>query len=699
MRLKINLIYLLYNICITCVAQNPLVKELFLNDCVLSIDFSPDSKMLASGDGGGNMTVWDIETEKDILIDQHNQAVWTVVFNNVGTEVLSGGQEIFEYRKTTIKDKKTEVFKYGNDVGVSKIYSAIFSKNDKKYLLSGTAFNSKNNIQTNTYHSHLIWELTVSNYNDLIAGAGAYGLFLFKTDNSVVELDKNEHRSIDFSPDGKFIVTMLYRNTIQIWDIQQLKLIKEFSIPDNWDHSEAIKWSKDGNFIAAGSYEGNIYIWHVPSGKLVKTFNAHSKGKLCSNKMSRSGGFGVSNIKFSNDGKYLASCGYDKAIRLWDWAALLPIEYSKLLKNEPPALVLTSPNISKGNGFETSNSIVKVTGNVKDSDGIAKLKVKDNLITTDSEGNFELDVALTDGKNDITVEATDKRNGVTSISFTITKDYSVSDAITQLGDKKPRIFAVIVGVSSYLNAPQFDLKYADKDATEFYNFLKSPQGGAVPDENIALFYGKGATRNAILKGIKEKLAYAEETDVFIFYYSGHGDILGNNEQVAFYTYDCDITTNDNLELTGITQIELMGRLSKGKPLKKVLFLDACHSGFLTTTAAKGNGNISTSLINEMSKTDATLTILTSSSNNEKSYEDSSLGGGHGIFTYYLIEGLKGGADKATTGNKNGFVTVTELFKYIEDNVPKQSKKAHGVEQRPKELCDRCNDFPISIVNP
>jgi len=47
--------------------------------------------------------------------------------------------------------------------------------------------------------------------------------------------------------------------------------------------------------------------------------------------------------------------------------------------------------------------------------------------------------------------------------------------------------------------------------------------------------------------------------------------------------------------------------------------------------------------------------------------------GHGIFTYYLVEGLKGAADL----NKDGIVTVQELYEYLEQQVAKKSRSVGG----------------------
>ena len=66
------------------------------------------------------------------------------------------------------------------------------------------------------------------------------------------------------------------------------------------------------------------------------------------------------------------------------------------------------------------------------------------------------------------------------------------------------------------------LRFTDDDAYRFYAFLRSPEGGAIPDEQINILIDEDATRNNILGALRNTLLKADENDVIIFYYSGHG---------------------------------------------------------------------------------------------------------------------------------------------------------------------------------
>ncbi len=85
-----------------------------------------------------------------------------------------------------------------------------------------------------------------------------------------------------------------------------------------------------------------------------------------------------------------------------------------------------------------------------------------------------------------------------------------------------------------------------------------------------------------------------------------------------------------------------------------------------------------------------LAILSASRANELSQEDSKWGGGHGVFTYYLIRGLGGEADKSPS---DGFVTLRELRDYLYDKVSQCTSNL----QTPELVGNYDPNLPIAIV--
>ena len=96
---------------------------------------------------------------------------------------------------------------------------------------------------------------------------------------------------------------------------------------------------------------------------------------------------------------------------------------------------------------------------------------------------------------------------------------------------------------------------------------------------------------------------------------------------------------------------------KIKARSKILLTDACHSGAITPEDTE-------SLNTRLGDLSKSLFSLTASRARELSFESAGLKGGHGVFTYYVVEGMEGAAD--TSGD--GVVTADELAEYVHTQV-------------------------------
>lgn len=73
---------------------------------------------------------------------------------------------------------------------------------------------------------------------------------------------------------------------------------------------------------------------------------------------------------------------------------------------------------------------------------------------------------------------------------------------------------------------------------------------------------------------------------------------------------------------------------------------------------------------------------------QESLEDASIGNGHGLFTYYLVDGLSGAAD--SIGNLDRQISVAEIQKYVEKNVPTIAQQRFKRKQDPFFVVRRMN---------
>lgn len=236
-----------------------------------------------------------------------------------------------------------------------------------------------------------------------------------------------------------------------------------------------------------------------------------------------------------------------------------------------------------------------------------------------------------------------------------------------------KVWAVVVGVASYDHMPV--LRYTDDDAYRFYAFLKSLEGGALPDDQIRILVDEDASRDNIMGTMNEIFGQAGPNDLVIFYFSGHG-LNG-----SFLPIDFDGFNNK------ISHEEIAKAFNKCQAKFKLCLADACHSGGLFAMRSGEDDPVLSQYYSTLAKSVAGTAIIMSSKADETSLESQGLR--QGVFSHFLIRGLKGEADK----NKDKVVTVEELYEFISANV----RDYTGSRQSPVIKGTYDPKMPLSVV--
>ena len=259
----------------------------------------------------------------------------------------------------------------------------------------------------------------------------------------------------------------------------------------------------------------------------------------------------------------------------------------------------------------------------------------------------------------------------------------------------PQTFAFIVGISKY----EFvrPLTYADKDAQLFKNFLQSPGGGNVKDENIFMLLNEEATnQNFWVKGFQWLRAkQLQKGDRLFIYLAGHGDAI-DEDQFFFLGYNCNPQGDKNNYLvSGAIQLFNLKKKISNETAKGVdvyFIMDACRSNELPG-GAEGQGFLNTAV----SEKKAGEIIMLATGAGQESLEDKSIGNGHGLFTYYLVDGLSGVADNEGTPDYK--VTYNEIRNYVDTKVPSVAQQRFSRSQNPYFCCNENSGKVISTVDP
>lgn len=254
----------------------------------------------------------------------------------------------------------------------------------------------------------------------------------------------------------------------------------------------------------------------------------------------------------------------------------------------------------------------------------------------------------------------------------------------------PQSFAVVMGISKYKFVKP--LSYADKDAELFRNFLRSPGGGKISDNNIYYLLNEDANETNFQVKFKAwlKAKKLQRGDRLYMYLAGHGDAI-DKDQFFYLTYDCNPAGDKNNYLVNgairMYDIKTMIAREVGKGVEVYLIMDACRSNELPG-GTEGMGFFSSAI----SEQKVGEVMMLASAAGQESLEDASIGNGHGLFTWYLVDGLSGMADAGRADNR---ITFAEIKSYLEKNVPSVAEEKFRRKQDPY-LC--CNEFSEKVIS-
>ena len=269
----------------------------------------------------------------------------------------------------------------------------------------------------------------------------------------------------------------------------------------------------------------------------------------------------------------------------------------------------------------------------------------------------------------VAVVANNQNNATTTITpASLFSD--VDKNIPTIAIKNPHKYALIIGNEDYSSRQanvqkESNVPFAINDAKTFKDYCINTLG--VEEENVFLLFnataGEMASKIELVTEIVKRLGNKAE---LIVYYAGHG--YPDEKTKAPYLIPVDVPIS-NLN-TAIKLNDVYQKLSKTNAQKITIFLDACFTGGGREegliTGARG-----VKIVPNEDALTGNLVVFSATTNDQSAlpYKEKQ----HGIFTYYLLKALQ---------INNGKIQLSELEKYVKEQVSIQSLKVNNKAQDP-----------------
>ena len=517
-------------------------------------------------------------------------------------------------------------------------------------------------------------------------------------------------RKIAFSPDKKYFATGDADGLVTIWDFNQEHEIISFETHKNWITS--LTFSPDGKNIITGSFYGkSAVINEVSTGKEIAKFVSFSDGEWII--ITPEGYFNASpngakylNVRVGNQ-VYSIDNFHEKYFNPVYIASVLGGKTMKAVTDirkgiaPPPVVKIVSPQ--PNSKFDSEDITVKVSARDMGGD-IDEIRLYHNgkVVSEETRG-----MKLASQRKEISAPVSNTKGTKSSSAASdagVTKSYSITlvdgdntfraigfskdrtesnpaEIVVRLvgGSRSVSMHVFAVGINKYQN-PALNLNYAQPDAKGIADFFRQSGKGLFENTNTTDIYNEQATKERIVSQLKQ-LENTNPQDAVLIYLAGHGENI--NDKWYFIPYELTYPEReDNVKSQGISSDELSGYIKKIKAQKILVLIDACKSG---AALLAFRGFEDRRALSQLSRATG-VHIVAASTKDQFATEVKELG--HGVFTYTILEGLRGKA--AGTGKS---ITVLKLLGYIQEELPELTRKYRQEAQYPV-VDSKGMDFPL-----
>jgi len=584
---------------------------------ITAIDFSPNNLILLTGSLDNSIKLWNINSGKLIrTFIAHEGGITSAQFSPDGLKIISGGDN--NIKIWSISNNSIKLF-YSFEMEKAKVNSISVSQ-DCKFVLAGGEnilnlwdISTHNLIRTFEIKTKTIGILSTAfadGGNKVIAGINPSGgggigdetiiVFNVNTGNEINRFrHSNAATSIAISPDGKKVFVCGFgTQDVDLWTIENGEKIRTFPGRNDSGNNYSVAYSKNGQKVAMGGDDGTIRTWDSNTGEeLLIIYHWDNKVK----------------------NKYVARKSQKieiEAIKpLPDATNTVSVKPAQPADRTPPEIIIYEPNVKEHGIHIIKKKMILIRGKSTDESGIYEVLVNGIEANISANGEFQANIPLVIGSNEIYIKATDGKQNTAEKSFAVEREdesqIPLSETVSKTkqmekGNSIPTIpqliknlfpntktWAVVIGIDKYSqNVNGFDpLPYAVSDAEAIKKYLIKYMG--LKEERISQLYNENATKHNIEKLLGDELPkLIPNNDRLIVYFSGHGETLpvkGENNTDNKQGYLIPIDGNKKVLYATCVSMKHIRDFCDLIPARQIVFIiDACYSG-IAGVIHKGEG--------------------------------------------------------------------------------------------------------------
>ncbi len=658
---------------------------------------------------GKELNFWDIaKKEKVWSVEDFGSEISDVCFSPDGKHILTSGRYPKLWDASTGEELKT----FDLEAGKISVFSPC-----GKYILTGQPPKLVE-IESGSVSQEYKYSCAPFDFSPNGKYIANYHGVVERETNKELRIDKwkkEDIRVLKYSPCGKYILTGSWNSSVRLWDAKTFNQIWVLQLPPKcW--IEDIAFSPCGKYAAAASFDGTIILLDAANGKTVATmmdFRADPERNWRQAQdwvvITPDGYFNASEngAKYINvrigDQVYSADQFYTQfyrpeLVKLALAGKELPktSDMTDIAVNQPaPSVIIFSPSdqttvkedsldvkvkvVDRGGGIGDINVYLNYSLVSNDTRGIAVIgkEVKGEKI-------LSFKISLLAGENKITASAFNKRGSMQSNLASVSVNCLAASV-------KPDLYALIVGIDKYKNK-KISLKYSVSDAKAFDQEIKKLAASLFACINTTVLTSRQeTTKENIQKAFSQLSDKVKPGDLFIFYNASHGimDEVEGKDQYYLLTSNVKLLSSRHIKKDALSQQDLIRMVGAIPAQKKLIILDTCYAAAagteLTSALLSGTRGLTEATAIKLLQKTVGSNVFSASSSSEEAMEGYQ---GHGLFTFCLLEGLKGKADL----NNDGYIKIYELADYVEEEVITVAEEVFKRDQTP--VIQPLANFPL-----